>query len=39
MGSVSLFGFFGLLFAIPVYAAVKATVKNIYEMYFADKAE
>lgn len=39
MGSVTLFGFFGLLFAIPVYAAIKATLRNLNEMYFNEKAD
>ncbi len=29
----SLFGFVGLIFAIPFYAAAKVTIKNIYKMY------
>lgn len=33
MIGVSLYGFVGLLLIVPLYAALKATVKNLYEMY------
>jgi len=33
LSGISLYGFIGLLLAIPSYAAIKATVKNIYNMY------
>lgn len=36
-GSVSLYGFVGLLVAVPFYAAIKVTVKNIYNMYILDR--
>ncbi|WHH60875.1 AI-2E family transporter [Petroclostridium sp. X23] len=36
LAGASLFGFIGLLIALPVYAALKTTIKNIYEMYFVD---
>lgn len=37
-GCVSFFGVIGLIVSIPLYAAIKVTVKNIYEMYFAHKS-
>lgn len=33
-GCVSLFGVMGLIISIPLYAAIKVTVKNIHSMYF-----
>jgi len=35
---VSLYGFVGLLLVIPLYAALKVTVKNIYEIYKHEKS-
>lgn len=34
-GCVSLFGVLGLIISIPLYAAIKVTIKNIYTLYFA----
>lgn len=33
MGGSALFGLVGLLVAVPTYAAVKVTVRNLYQMY------
>ncbi|MFZ5985671.1 MAG: AI-2E family transporter [Bacillota bacterium] len=33
MIGVSLYGFVGLLLVVPLYAALKVTAKNVYEMY------
>lgn len=38
MIGVSLYGFVGLLLVIPLYAALKVTIKNIYEIYKHEKS-
>lgn len=38
MIGVSLYGLVGLLLVIPLYAALKVTVKNIYEIYKYEKS-
>jgi predicted PurR-regulated permease PerM len=34
MGIIPIFGFIGLLIIIPLYSAIKITIKNIIEMYY-----
>lgn len=34
MGIIPIFGFIGLIIVIPLYSAIKITVKNIVEMYY-----
>ncbi len=36
MGIIPILGFIGLLIVIPLYSAIKATIKNIVEMYYPD---
>ena len=39
MGIIPIFGFVGLLIVIPVYSAIKITIRNIIEMYYPEYAE
>lgn len=34
MGIIPIFGFIGLIIVIPLYSAIKITIKNIIEMYY-----
>lgn len=36
MGIIPIFGFIGLLIVIPLYSAIKVTIKNIVEMYYPE---
>jgi len=38
MGIIPIFGFIGLIIVIPVYSAIKITIKNIIEMYYPEYA-
>jgi Predicted permease len=39
MGILPIFGFIGLIIVIPLYSAIKVTIKNIIEMYYPKYAE
>lgn len=39
MGIIPIFGFVGLLIIIPLYSAIKVTIKNIIEMYYPEYAK
>lgn len=39
MGIIPIFGFIGLIIVIPMYSAIKITIKNIIEMYYPKYAE
>ncbi len=39
MGIIPIFGFIGLIIVIPLYSAIKITIKNIIEMYYPKYAE
>jgi predicted PurR-regulated permease PerM len=39
MGIIPIFGFIGLLIVIPLYSAIKITIKNIIEMYYPEYAK
>lgn len=39
MGILPIFGFVGLIIVIPLYSAIKITIKNIIEMYYPKYAE
>jgi len=39
MGIIPIFGFIGLIIVIPVYSAIKITIKNIIEMYYPEYAK
>lgn len=39
MGILPIFGFIGLIIVIPLYSAIKITIKNIIEMYYPKYAE
>jgi predicted PurR-regulated permease PerM len=36
MGIIPIFGFIGLIIVIPLYSAIKITLKNIIEMYYPE---
>ena len=38
MGILPIFGFIGLIIVIPLYSAIKITIKNIIEMYYPEYA-
>lgn len=38
IGAASLYGFVGMIVAVPVYAVLKVLIKNIYELYKLRKA-
>ncbi len=39
LAAASLFGFIGMLIAVPVYAVLKVIIKNFYKLYRLNKAE
>ncbi|WP_024831935.1 AI-2E family transporter [Ruminiclostridium josui] len=39
MGIIPILGFIGLIIVIPLYSAIKITIKNIIEMYYPKYAE
>ncbi len=39
MGIIPILGFIGLIVVIPLYSAIKITIKNIVEMYYPEYAE
>lgn len=39
IGIIPIFGFIGLLIVIPMYSAIKITIKNIVEMYYPKYAQ
>ncbi|QNU68050.1 AI-2E family transporter [Ruminiclostridium herbifermentans] len=39
MGIIPILGFIGLIIVIPLYSAIKVTIKNIVEMYYPEYAK